>query len=156
MSRPVSFVDTSILCNLLPVPGRDQDRSAVLTEMKAKLHADETLILPVTAVIETGNFIAQLPRGDVRRSVAQLFSDMLELVLQGAAPWQLHRFMWDDQFLRTLLTGAGTAMTLVEHAVARVGSGDLCILAEREIYVARSGLAHVSIWTADGSLASYS
>jgi len=25
--RTVLFVDTSVLCNLLPVPGRDQDRA---------------------------------------------------------------------------------------------------------------------------------
>jgi len=115
MLRPVSFIDTSVVCNILPIPDRDQDRERVLDEMRAK-QKREVLILPVTAVIETGNFIAHLPGGNVRRTVARKFSDMLELVIEGRA----------------------------------------CILTEREVYMSRTGLKSVAIWTIDNSLAGYS
>jgi hypothetical protein len=80
----VSFVDTSILCNMLPVPGRDQQRDEVIEELREKLAEGETLILPVTAVIETGNFVAQLK--------------------DGRAPWRLHEFERGATFLDGLLS----------------------------------------------------
>jgi len=71
MASAVSFVDTSILCNLLPIPGRDENRAEVIAQFHAKAAAREVLIMPVTAVIEAGNFIAQLGNGGIRRSTAQ-------------------------------------------------------------------------------------
>jgi hypothetical protein len=156
MTRGVSFVDTSILCNIIPIPGRDQNRKTVIEEMRAKIHAGEVLILPVAAVIEAGNFIAQLADGHARRTAAQRFSGMLELVIKGEAPWSLHQFTWGDSFLKALIAGGGTEITLINHAVGKVGAGDLCILTERKLYTERTGLSSVKIWTIDSSLASYS
>ncbi|MGH3829833.1 MAG: hypothetical protein ACRDRS_05175 [Pseudonocardiaceae bacterium] len=155
MTSGVSFVDTSILCNILPIPGRDQDRKAVVEELWSKRHAGEALILPVAAVIEAGNFIAHLADGHSRRIVAQKFSGMLELVIKNEAPWKLHQFTWGDSFLKELIDGGGTGVTLIDHAVREMGAGDLCILAERKIYAERTGLSSVKIWTKDYSLASY-
>lgn len=154
--RRVSFVDTSVLCNLLPVPGFDDDRDQAVEQMRARECSGETLILPVTTVIETGNFIAQIPDGRVRRTTAQTFSKMLRMVIDNRAPWQLHRFTWDDAFLRELIVGAGTGIDLVDQAVRRFGCGDLCILAERQMYAARATLASVEIWTMDAVLAAHS
>ncbi|MFJ8843469.1 hypothetical protein ACIRFF_11250 [Streptomyces cyaneofuscatus] len=71
MARGVEFVDTSILCNLLAVPGKCQDREQVIDELKRKRERRETdLLLPVTAIIETGNHIAQVSDGRARRSYA--------------------------------------------------------------------------------------
>ncbi|MEU4536422.1 hypothetical protein AB0G15_16305 [Streptosporangium sp. NPDC023825] len=52
------------------------------------------LILPVTAVIETGNHIAQLSDGRLRRQPADKLSDLLGLVITGQAPWVLHTVEW--------------------------------------------------------------
>ena len=78
----------------------------------------------------TGNFIAQLPNGVARRLTAKKFSGMLQLVRDNEAPWRLHQFTWGEQFLAALISGAGTGRDLVDHAMAKMGSGDLCILAE--------------------------
>lgn len=57
----MEFVDTSILCNPLEVPGKCQDRKRVIDELKRKRDRRDTdLLLPVTAIIETGNHIAQV------------------------------------------------------------------------------------------------
>jgi hypothetical protein len=40
------------------------------------------LILPVTALIETGNFIAHIPDGNARRKTAQTFEELLRLVIK--------------------------------------------------------------------------
>jgi hypothetical protein len=151
----VLFVDTSILCNLLPIPGRDQDRQEVLAEMRMFQEAGHVLILPLTAVVEAGNFIAQVSDGRARRTTATRFSQMLELIIQGRAPWILHQFQWGGEFLRNLVEGADTGLNFIEHAVGALGGGDLCILTEKKIYVERSKIQQVSVWTKDNSLASY-
>ncbi len=150
--RVVELVDTSVFCNLLPVPGRDTDRDEVVNEFKQKQQEGITLILPVTTVIETGNFIAQVDDGRLRRTTAQKFELVMRLVIEGKAPWTLHAFTWGAEFLEKLLAGGGTQTTLVDHAIARVGTGDLCILTERQIYMERSELPHVGLWSRDAPL----
>ena len=152
----VWFVDTSVFCNVLPVPGRDQHRGEVLGELEHKVARREPLILPVTAVIETGNFIAQLDDGGVRRRTGETFTAVLRLVIQGRAPWRLHQFEWGVDFLSRFLDGADTKASLVEHAVNKLGAGDLCVLTERQTYTLRTGLADVRIWTRDNALSGYS
>jgi hypothetical protein len=148
----VYFVDTTILCNLLPVFGRDQDRAIVLTELSAREAAKSQLILPVAAVIETGNFIAQIADGAARRTTATLFSDLLTMICEDRAPWRLHQFTWGSEFLQTLITGANTGSSLIEHAQAKLGAADVSILAERDAYRTRTGIANVQIWSRDSGL----
>lgn len=150
----IYFVDTSILCNLLPVPGRDQHRDEVIAEFK-RITPGALLIMPVATLIETGNFIAQLSDGRVRRRTAETFKQTLMMICVDKAPWQLHLFAWDAEFLASFAEGAGTGMDVVEHAMCQLGAGDLSILTERAAYVRRTGIKDVRIWTRDIALAAY-
>lgn len=151
----VYFVDTSVFCNLLPIPGRDQHRAEVLAELQAKQQAQATLILPVAAVIEASNFIAQLSNGGERRQTAEKFRSLLRMICDDAAPWRLHQFTWGSEFLESFIAGAGTGMDIVGHAVGGLGGGDLTILTERQAYKARTGLHDVQIWARDAVLEAY-
>ena len=151
----VYFVDTTVLCNLLPVPGRDQHRVEVIAELSEKLASGSTLILPVAAVVEVGNHIAGLANGHARRRTAELFKTLLEMVCENEAPWTLHQFTWGEGFIRSFVSGAMTGMDLVEHTVNGIGGGDLSILAERATYRARTGIHEVHLWTRDGGLAAH-
>lgn len=106
----IVFVDTSILCNVLPVPGRDQHRETVMEEMREHLRARTILILPSATVIETGNHVAQIPDGRVRRDTAQQFANLLSLVQHGKAPWIPHEFEWDQDFVGRMVAGARLAL----------------------------------------------
>lgn len=151
MARRVEFVDTSILCNLLDVPGKNQHQREIAEELLLKRRQCD-LILPVTAVIETGNHIAQLPNGHDRRDRAKKLHALLDLVVRGVAPWVLHTVEWGEPFLRELLEGGGTGIGLADHAMSGLGLGDLCILTEREMYRERVIGVEVGIWTLDGQL----
>lgn len=70
----VVIVDTSVLLNLLDVPGRNQGRDAALRRFEELLDAEVNLLLPVAAIFEAGNHIARLPDGRQRRGHAQRFS----------------------------------------------------------------------------------
>ncbi|MFG1750566.1 hypothetical protein [Streptosporangium sandarakinum] len=155
MRRRVEFVDTSVLCNILDIPGKNQSRENVVRQWREEKR-DCDLILPVTAVIETGNHIAQLPDGRIRRDRAEKLQQLLELVITGQAPWVLHTVEWGEGFLRRLLAGAGTGIPFSDHVMAKLGLGDLCILTERELYRSRVTGVEVGIWTLDGQLHSHS
>jgi hypothetical protein len=145
-------VDTSVLVNLLDLDGFNQDKKSVAEDLKRRVRAKDTLILPITAVIETGNHIAHHGDGGHRREVAERFAAILQATRDGTLPWQLHNVQWDGVFLDHVISGASTGMTLVEQAVNRMGCGDLCVLAEREAYRRRSGIQDVRVWSLDAHL----
>lgn len=67
----VWFVDTSVLVNLLDLDGFNQDKKAVADGLKQRLDAKHTMILPITAIIETGNHIAHHAARRHRRDTAR-------------------------------------------------------------------------------------
>ena len=152
--KSVVFIDTSVLCNIVPVPGWDQDTDEVLGELQVRLREGQELVLPATAVIETGNFIAQIPDGGLRRGTAERFSEILRLICAGEAPWILHDFAWNRVFLAELISGTDSGSTYIEHATNQVGAGDLCILTEVHQFRTRSRVP-AKIWTLDLALSAY-
>jgi hypothetical protein len=155
MRPPVWFVDTSVLMNVLDVPGYAQDRGHVLSVQQDRREQGDTFILPVAAVVESGNHITRLKNGHDRRQAADRFSKLLMLVATGQAPWRLYSSAWDGGFLGRLAAGGMTGSSLVEHAVRGLGCGDLSILVEREMYRERTGISDVRVWTLDALLDSY-
>jgi hypothetical protein len=109
----------------------------------------------VTAVIETGNHIAQLPDGRLRRQYADKLATLLKLVIDGNAPWVLHTVERGPDFLRTLIDGAGTGIPLSDQVMRKLGLGDLRLLAERELYTRRVSGVEAGIWTLDDQLRSH-
>lgn len=150
------FIDTSVLDNLLQIPGKDQDRERAQRDF-VELQRDTAVqfVLPVTAVIEVGNHIAQLKNGDDRRRIGAKFGGMLESVCGSEAPWVLHDFEWGETFLRTFLDGASTGAPWLELAQAGIGGGDLSILVEADLFQQRL-MIESEIWTYDHGLRSYS
>ncbi|MEU8522670.1 hypothetical protein [Streptomyces sp. NPDC048577] len=106
----------------------------------------------MTAVIETGNHIAQLPTGGHRRQYAEKFAAVLRMVVEGEAPWSLNEVEWNAAHLNALISGGSTETSLVEHAVGRVGCGDLDILIERDRHLARTARVKATVWTLDQGL----
>ncbi|MGV3102797.1 hypothetical protein [Rothia sp. 32237D007AR] len=151
------FIDTSILCNLLMVPGKDQDRQEVAEDFKAlQKKTGCHFILPVTAVIETGNHIAQLSDGRQRRTLAEKFQGWLKLSSLSLPPYILHNFEWNADFINKFLEGAGSGISYIDHAQSGVGAGDVWILTEIESYRARVGKqADIRLWTLDTGLGAH-
>ncbi|SES31112.1 hypothetical protein [Corynebacterium cystitidis] len=149
---PILFIDTSILTNLLNVPGKNQDRAEVNEDFKLYRQQGAQFILPITAVIETGNHIAHLPDGKMRREIAEKFRAILQQVVDGKTPWLLHDFDWDKDFLKLFLAGASSGSSYVELAVQQVGAGDLCILTEKDIFARKDIPGEVEVWTLDHGL----
>jgi hypothetical protein len=153
--RTVTFVDTSVLCELLQVPGKCQQHQDVRDEFERRIDAGEQFVIPITAVIETGNHIAQAGAGD-RRAAADRFCKLLEAARSGESPFAVHEPSWDDAFLSELCGGNATGEPFVDLAGSgRMGAGDVAILVERDRFRAGSAYIDVDIWTLEAILGAY-
>lgn len=156
----VVFLDTSVLLNLLDVPGKNSDRAEIRADFTDRQEAGDTFVIPTTAVIEVGNHIAQLPDGGERRDRASRFVKFLRRSLQGAPPWVVSGMVWDEGFLAGLLDGDDQAYVpgLVDLATQQVGAGDAAILHEVQRYRARVDIPSgqtVTIWSLDAGLSAH-
>jgi hypothetical protein len=155
--REVVFLDSSVLFNLLDVPGKNGDRGAVIAEFRRLAEGGATFVFPVTAVIETGNVIAQLAAGHARRTCMQRFVDWLQRALTTTAPLAVSGVPWDLDFLSALIDGSATRTGLVEFAMAGIGSGDASLLHEMDRYRSKVPSATpIRLWSLDALLAAHS
>ena len=154
----VVFVDTSVMTCLLDVPGKNQDREEVIPQYQQYVDGGVTMILPVTSVVETGNHIAQLADGRLRREAAIRFDRTLAKVESGVAPWIPNELTWDPAMVGRLRNSEVAGDDLVERLAQKVGAGDCMILAERAEYSERSKiqLEDITVWALDDGLAARS
>jgi cytochrome P450 len=153
----VIFLDTSVLCELIGVPGMDSQRTKIDADFRLRVGNGEQFVIPVTAVIETGNHIEQAA-GD-RRAAAERFIAVLRAAVEGRKPFRLWRVAWDDAFIGALCDGNSTHQTFVDLAGnGLLGAGDVAILVERDRFIAETAYkaAEVEVWTLDNTLRAYS
>jgi hypothetical protein len=149
--KRVSFIDTSILCEFLNLPGRNSQHVRVRAEFNQRYADGEGFVIPVTAVIETGNFIENCS-GD-RRAAAKRFSDLLDAIIDERAPFLLHEMEWGSSTLRSFVDGDSTGSSFIDLVGARqLGGGDIAILVERDLFRSRNPVGDVMIWTLDAQL----
>ena len=148
-----TFVDTSVLCELLQVPGKSSPARAaeVRQEADRRYGAGERFVIPITAVIETGNHIAQAD-GDRYEAAGRLVG-LLQGAVSEQSPWRVLQTRLGQEFLTSLCAGDSTGQSLQALAAARVGAGDVAILVERDQLVAGSAATSVVVWTFDEGLA---
>lgn len=152
-ANPVIFIDTSVLLNLLRVPGFSGDAEKCQLQFREWQEGGAKFVLPITALIETGNFIQQC-QGD-RRAAATRFASAIEAAKGSQPPWAIRDVSWDSDFLDALLAGDSTGSDLVSHFSARgLGAGDLAILVERDQFRSSTAFDDVRIWSLDAILQS--
>ena len=150
-----TIIDTSVVCEFLAVPGLSDHPEEVQAELKERAANGERFVVPIAAVIETGNHIAQVKAGD-RWAAAARFAALLERARREEGPFVLHRVSWNEDFLRELCGGNATGQTLGELAGhGTLGAGDVAILVERDRILASSAYTEALLWTLDRKLEAY-
>lgn len=148
----VRFIDTSILLNILDVPDRNQNKDEVIEEFKSLIEGrTETLILPLATIIETGNHIAHIGNGSIRREKANLLSQFLLRTANGEAPWEYYgKELSADDLIHI-------ANNFPDMAMAQcTGIGDLSIIRAFEKYKETvPAIGTIMIWSIDVHLQSY-
>jgi len=150
----ITLIDTSVLNELLEVPGKCQQAAKVQAEFMARQVAGERFILPMTAIIETGNQIAQVKTGN-RRAAAERFVAFVERARADEPPWTVAEVTWGAELLGQLCAGDSTGMSFVDLAGnGLLGGGYTAILVERDLLRRRSSTANVQVWTLEKTLGS--
>ncbi|WP_110515265.1 hypothetical protein [Herpetosiphon llansteffanensis] len=93
--RKIYIMDTSVLCVYLKIPGKDTcgsndifwDYSKADQKIQEIIRKQETIVLPLATIIETGNHIAQIKNEYDRNVIAMPFLDILKRQLSGDSPW---------------------------------------------------------------------
>ena len=146
----VRLIDTSVMANLLEIPHMCDDAEEIKKQWREVLQSEEVLILPLATIIETGNHIAHISDGHIRRSIAGKFGQYLRKTAEGEAPWQLYGVELDKEGLRYL------ADHIEENASIEVGVGDMSIIYAYEQYKNKvPGIGRIMIWSTDRHMQGY-
>lgn len=143
----ICLIDTSILCEILQVPNKCGNHREVYAQMEKKIEK-ERLLLPMSAIIETGNHIGQNGDGRQRRATARHFVLMIQQAIRGETPFTTTPF----------LKGEDLEMWLAEFpdwTQRKSGLADLTIAKEFERQCDLNPSRRVYIWSTDSHLSSY-
>ena len=146
--RCIRIVDTTVLCNLLGVPHRNQQEARARDELARALEDGDRLLLPIAAIYETGNHIAHSGTGGERRAAALRFVDMVRQAIEGSLPFTPTPTQAHDAFVRWL-------DLFPDRAMEGIGLGDLSIIQVWEEQCALNMGRRVVIWSYDHHLAGY-
>jgi len=139
------LIDTSVLLNMLNVPGRNQNVAKVESALAQLIEDGDNLFIPMAAIIETGNHIAHVSGGCLRRQAAERFTTQVRQALNNEAPWKPINFPNSTDVLVWL-------SEFPDSAMRKVGMGDLSIRKEWERLCEQYPMSHVRVWTLDGDL----
>lgn len=154
--KKVLILDTSILCIWLKVPGKATCGSGagevtydmVSRKIEEEMALGTTFILPMAAIIETGNHIAQAT-GD-RFAVASSLVDIIHKSAEATSPWAaftVQSELWKEDALKQLADRwKGTV-------ISGQSLGDASIV-DVANYYHQAGW-EVEIYTGDAGLKSY-
>lgn len=154
--KKVLILDTSILCVWLKVPGKETCGSGtgkitydmVSKKVDAEVEQGTTFILPMAAIIETGNHIAQSTGN--RFSIASSLVEIIHKSVDATSPWAaftVQSDLWKEEALKQLANRwKGTV-------VSGQSMGDASIV-DVANYYCQAGY-EVEIYTGDKGLKSY-
>jgi hypothetical protein len=143
----ICLLDTSILCEILQVPKKCGSHEEIYAQMQEKIET-ESLLLPMSSILETGNHIGQNGDGRQRRDAAIRFVRFVHEAIDGETPFTPTPF-FEPEVLRNWLG------EFPDWANRGAELGDLTIMKEFERQCALNPLRLVYIWSLDGHLSAY-
>lgn len=150
----VWFIDTSVLTEILRVPGKSQRADEVEAIFNQRYKAGDKFVIPITTLIETGNHVVQCA-GD-RRGAAERFVKAVEAAMSSRPPWIIREVEWAQDLLSALIRGGATGSLLVDLlGDGRMGVGDVVLLVERDEFRARTAYQDVRVWTLEDEMGAY-
>lgn len=154
--RKVLIIDTTILCVYLEVPGKDTcgtdndkwNKERVDQLLRKEEKESTTFVLPLAAIIETGNHITQASLK--RYEMAQALAEIMAKAADATTPWAAFTHqsgLWEAEELKKLAAEWSTL------AAQKISIGDVTIKTVAEYY-SKIG-SQVEILTGDNGLKAY-
>lgn len=153
----IVLLDTSVYLNVLDVPGFNQDRDNILDDFAVRVKRGDYFLLPTATIWETGDHIADLTDGRLRRQFAQSLVEQVTQAFNNNAPFRTTYFPDSEVFLRWLGDFPDYAQRNKSDRQTREGVSlsDLSIIKEWEQTRDRHAMSRVLIWSLDRDLAAY-
>lgn len=153
----IVLLDTSVYLNVLDVPGFNQDRDEILDEFTVRVESGDYFLLPMATIWETGDHIADLTDGRLRRQFAQSLVEQVKQAFNNQAPFKTTYFPDREVFLQWLSDFPEYAQRNKSDRQTREGVSlsDLSIIKEWEQTRNRHRMSRVLIWSLDSDLAAY-
>lgn len=122
---------------LLEIPGKYSDAERVKADFKS--------------IVESGNHIAHIADGRIRRERSLIFKEFLEKTANNEAPWKLYGVKLEKDDLLAL------AEKFPDYALQyEMGLGDMSIIHFYEKYKEETpAVGHIMIWSTDRHLSGY-
>ncbi len=149
----IVLLDTSVYLNILDVPVFNQDRESILATFEQSIQQSDYFLLPLAAVWETGNHIADLSDGQTRRTFAQRLVEDVGKAFKGDVPYRATHFPERMEFLAWLAVFPDMAMRSKSERKLREGVSlaDLSIIMEWERNCGLHPMSRVRIWSLEAS-----
>lgn len=87
--RRVWVIDTTVLVEILDIPGMSKAHKASLAEFGDRVNSGDRFELPFAVIVETGNHVGQNGSPSQRRKVAERFCAFIDGAVSGAHPWRV-------------------------------------------------------------------
>lgn len=142
----IHFIDTSIFTNILNVDKLNENRASVIAELKELYNKPSinALILPYATIIETGNHIAHISDGRLRRETAERFRMILTKTIQNEAPWNYYGKQMTIEDIKIMCE------EFPDMAMRGEGFGDLSIIqAYKRFKEETPAIRRIRIWSLD-------
>lgn len=158
----ICLLDTSILLNILDVPGRNQDKDKVMADFQAYFEAKCSFIIPFVVAVEVGNHISRNGDGRVRRERASRFVKMMQSTFNNETPFAISNFDLKNEWqnwIGEFIDRAGQNKTIAKPNEG-MSLTDLSIIKEYNALQAKNRANRnkrdtVFIWSLDSDLKAY-
>lgn len=148
----VHFIDTTVMTALLKVPHHNSDERYEETKEEYELleQNGDVFVLPVAVLVETGNHIAHIPDGNMRREIAKKLATLVREAMKANNNWNIIPEI-PISVLEMILD------QLPDQAMAGIGFGDISIVEQfNEYWEKRQPIGKMRIWSFDEHLSAYS
>lgn len=155
MRRRVELLDTSILVELLRVPGEHEHVEEIEAAFLEKQSNGVTFQVPAGTLIETGAHISRIDNGHYRRECAKRFESVISQTHAGETPWTFTELEWGHDFIEEILNPTSEHQSIRESLASQnLEMGDLVILTEFRRLRLQLDLTVVDldVWTQDAAL----
>ena len=148
----VHFVDTTVMTALLNIPKHNSDERCMAAKEEYELldKNGDVFVLPLAVLVETGNHIAHIPDGNMRREIAIKF---VTLIREATKP----KNNWNVMPEISVSVMGAILDQFPEQAMTGVGFGDVSIIEQfNEYWENRQPIGKMRIWSFDEHLLGYS
>ncbi len=146
----VHFIDTSVLTELLNIPGFNERHEEINAEYLQLDKAGDTFVLSMAVLVETGNHIAHVPDGNMRRQIASMLASLVKDALDGKSRWNVMPEI-SPKVLKAILD------QLPMQAQQGTGFGDVSIIEQfNDYWENKQPIGEMRIWALDNHLLGYS